>query len=162
MRRKAIVAAMLGVLVVACVLWLERGTVEQRQSHPQATEGSATEPPSIATENESVASRSDAAREPTSIDLRDASQTFRNSTLLFAVRRAGFYCADVLSAREGAAGVWLANCSDLIGYIVTLRGPEQFDVHPVAQYFDGLAPIPVDRDRLQQEPRLLEPEPLRK
>jgi hypothetical protein len=158
---KLIVAATLGFLVVACVLWLQRGTVVERPNRTQATDGSPTPPPSIATESESVANRSDVAGEPTSIDLRDASQTFRNSTLLFAIRRAGFYCADVLSAREGGDGVWLASCSDMLGYIVTLRGREQYDVHPVAQYFDGLAPIPVDRDR-SQEPRLLEPEPLRK
>jgi hypothetical protein len=161
MRSKAIGAVILGFLVVACVLWLQRGTVEERPKRTQATDSSPIRPPSIATESESVANRSDAAGKPTSIDLRDASQTFRNGTLLFAIRRAGFYCADVLSARESGDGVWLASCSDMLGYIVTLRGPEQFDVHPVAQYFDGLAPVPVDRDRLQ-EPRLLEPEPLRK
>ena len=93
-------------------------------------------------------------QEATLIDLRSASQSFRNSTLVIAIRRAGFYCADVVSAHESADGVWLASCSGMLGYIVTLRAAEQFDVHPVAQYFDGVTPIPVDRDR-SLEPRLL-------
>jgi hypothetical protein len=36
----------------------------------------------------------------------------------------------------------------MLGYVVTFRGTDVLDVHPVAQYFDGLAPIPADRDRL--------------
>ena len=57
-------------------------------------------------QGEAVADRSDPVQAATSIDLRSASPTFRNSTLLFAIRRAGFYCADVVSAHESADGVW--------------------------------------------------------
>jgi hypothetical protein len=114
----------------------------------------------IAMRSDAVADRSEAVQEATVIELRSASQTFRNSTLVVAIRRAGFYCADVVSAHESADGVWLANCSDMLGYIVTLRAAEQFDVHPVAQYFDGVTPVPVDRDR-SLEPRSLPPQLLR-
>jgi hypothetical protein len=87
--------------------------------------------------------------------LRESSETYRNSTLLFAIRRAGFNCADVIVAHESVEGVWVARCSDVINYIVTLRGNEQFDVHPVP-YGDSVAPVrmpydepiaPIDRGR---------------
>ncbi|HUO68281.1 MAG TPA: hypothetical protein VMV37_12130 [Gammaproteobacteria bacterium] len=64
-----------------------------------------------------------------------------------------------MSAHESVEGVWLASCSDVIIYIVSLRGAEQFDVHQV-EYRDSVVPAPVDRDRLP-EPRSLEPQPLR-
>ena len=153
MRRRAVVAVLLGLLVLACVLWQQRGTVEERPNRAEATESPTGQPASVATEREAVAERGDAAGEPASIDLRDASQTFRNSTLLFAIRRAGFYCADVVSALESADGIWLASCSDPVGYIVTLRGAEQFDVHAIG-YIDSVTPT-VAHDSL-------EPEPLRK
>jgi hypothetical protein len=160
MRRRVFAAVVLGVFVLACVLWLrQRGAVERGPNRAEVTGSPPVPAPSI-TDGDAVAARGDAEREPSAIDLRDASQTFRHSTLLFAIRRAGFYCADVVSAQEGAQGVWLASCSDPIGYIVTLRGPEQFDVHPVG-YIDSVAPVPVDRDR-PLNPGSLPPEPPRK
>jgi hypothetical protein len=160
MRPRAIVAAVLGV-VLACVFWLPRGPFEEQPSRAKGADGASVEPSSVIIEADPVEAQTDAAGDPSSIDLRDAPQTFRNSTLLFAIRRAGFYCGDVVSARESTDGVWLASCSDMLGYIVALRGAEQFDVHPVAQYFDGVSPVPVDRGR-PLDPGSLEPQPLRK
>ena len=141
-----------------------RGPVEEVPNHAPPNDGVPAARGDIVTESDAVEDRSDAAREPAAIDLRDASQTFRNSTLLFAIRRGGFHCADVISAHESVEGVWVASCSDMLGYIVALRGAEQFDVHPVSQYFDSLTPAPVDRDRSLEprslEPRSLEPQPL--
>ncbi len=151
-----------GLLLLASLSLLhQRGLVEERPASAQPADAVAVPTRRTVTEGDALAEHGDGARESTSIDLRSASQTFRNSTLLFAIRRAGFYCADVMSAHESADGVWVASCSDLLGYIVTLRGLEQFDVHPVAQYFDSVAPVPVDPDR-SLEPRSLEPQPLRK
>ena len=159
--RHAVVAVGLVGLVVLASLSLQRqhASVEDLPGLAQPADGIPVATRAPATEDDAVSDRSDAPRTPTSIDLRSVSQTFRNSTLLFGIRRAGFYCADVVSAYESADGVWLASCSDMLGYIVTLRGGEQFDVQPVAQYFDGVAPVPVDRDR-SLEPRLLEPRSL--
>ena len=157
---------LMGLLLLASLSLLrQRGPVEEVvPNHAQPTDSVPAARGDIVTESDAVADQSDAAREPTAIDLRGASQTFRNSTLLFAIRRGGFSCADVISAHESAEGVWVASCSDMLGYIVTLRGAEQFDVHPVSQYFDSLGPAPDDRDRSLVprllEPRSLEPQPL--
>jgi hypothetical protein len=154
----------MGLLLLASLSLLrQRGPVEEVPNHAQPTDSVPAARGDV-TESDTVENQRDAAREPTAIDLRGASQTFRNSTLLFAIRRGGFSCADVIFAHESAEGVWVASCSDMLGYIVTLRGAEQFDVHPVAQYFDSLGPAPDDRDRSlvprSLEPRSLEPQPL--
>jgi hypothetical protein len=74
-------------------------------------------------------------------DVRAASTTFRNGTLLIAIRRAGFYCDDVATAYESAEGVWVASCVDKGGYRLTVRDTDRFDVAPVPHYFDGVAPV---------------------
>lgn len=161
MRHTAVVAGLIGVLLLASLSLLrQRGSVEEHANgdRPDAVPAAT---PDLPIERAAVTGQSDAAREATATDLRSASQTFRNSTLLFAIRRAGFYCGDVVSAHETTDDVWLASCSDMLGYVVTLRGAEQFDVHPVAHYFDSVAPVPVDRDR-PLEPRLPDPQPLTK
>jgi hypothetical protein len=161
MRHTAVAAGLTGLLLLASLSLLrQRASVEGRADGARPADAVPVPTRDIDTGREAIAERSDAAREPVAIDLRNASETFRNSTLLVAVRRAGFYCADVVSAHESAGGVWVASCSDLLGYIVTLLGAEQFDVRPVVQYFDSVTPAPVDRDRLP-EPRSLEPQPLR-
>jgi hypothetical protein len=161
MRHAVVAAGLVGLLLLASLSLLrQRGPVEEQPSPAQPTDSVPAATLDVAAGGDAVADPSDVAREPARIDLQSVSQTFRNSTLLFAIRRAGLYCADVVSAHESAEGVWVASCSDMLGYIVTLRGAEQFDVHPVAQYFDSVAPHPVDRDRLP-EPRSLEPQLLR-
>ena len=160
MRRAVVAAGMVGLLLLASLFLLrQRAPTEER---PDGVRPANTVPDpagNVATDGDAVAARIETAREPAAIDLSDASETFRNSTLLFAIRRAGFNCADVVSAHESVEGVWLASCSDVIIYIVTLRGAEQFDVHPV-EYRDSVAPVPLDRDR-SPDPRSLEPQPLR-
>jgi hypothetical protein len=156
----ALTTGLVGLLLLASLTLRQRGPVEEVPSHAQPAVSVPAATRDIAMRSDAVADRSEAVQEATPIDLRSASQTFRNSTLVVAIRRAGFFCADVVSAHESADGVWLASCSDMLGYIVTLRAAEQFDVHPVAQYFDGVAPVPVDRDR-SLEPRSLPPQLLR-
>ena len=159
MRRAVVASGVVGILLLASLFLLrQRGPVE-RSDDARSAEAVPVRAPAVAAGVDVAAERSDVAREA-AIDLLDAPQTFRNSTLLFAVRRAGFYCADVVSAHESADGVWVASCSDMLGYIVTLRGAELFDVHPVAQYFDSVAPAIID-ERLIPVPSSPEPQPLR-
>jgi hypothetical protein len=158
MRPRAVIGAALGI-VLACAFWLRRDPVEELPHRVKATDRPPVETPSVVIEADPVAAQDDVADDPTSIGLRNASQTFRNSTLLFAIRRAGFYCADVTSAYESADGVWLARCADMLGYFVAIRDAERFDVHPVAN-FDGVSPAPVDRDRPGAPPSV-QPQPLR-
>jgi hypothetical protein len=155
MRRSAIVSGFIGLLLL--IAWMalrQRGPLEVTPNGLQPNDTVPAAALSVVTDSDVVADRGDIAGQPTRIALRDESQTFRNSTLLFAIRRAGFYCADVVSAHESAEDVWVASCTDMLGYVVALRGGDRFDVHPVAQYFDSLTPVPVDRDRsLEPMPR---------
>ena len=165
MRHGIVAAGLVLVLLLALAFLLrERRPVDERPDSAQPPAAVAIPAGNISTDGDAVAARGDAARDASAFDLRDSSETYRNSTLLFAIRRAGFYCADVISAHESVEGVWVAGCSDVINYIVTLRGTEQFDVHPVP-YGDSVAPAvipynesvaPIDRDR-SIEPRFLEP-----
>jgi hypothetical protein len=81
-----------------------------------------------------------AQAEAAASDVRAASATFRNGTLLIAIRRAGFYCDDVVAAYESAEGVWVASCTDKSGYRLTVRDAGRFDVAPVPHYFDSVVP----------------------
>jgi hypothetical protein len=71
-------------------------------------------------------------------DVRAMSQTFRNATFLIAIRRAGYYCDDVVSATESADGAWVATCAGKGGYTIGVRAVDQFEVRPVVHYFDGV------------------------
>jgi hypothetical protein len=155
-------AGLAALLLLAALTPLHRrGPVEEVPSLARADDSVLAATHGIAIESDSVTDATAAAQQAASIDLRGESPTFRNSTLVIAIRRAGFYCADVVSAHESADGVWVASCSDMLGYVVTLRAAaDRFDVHPVAQYFDGVTPVPVDRER-PFEPRSREPQLLR-
>lgn len=83
-------------------------------------------------------------------EVRAMPLTLRNSTFLIAIRRAGYYCDDVVSAAESAEGGWVATCADKGGYTLSVRAIDRFDVRPIGHYFDGITPIPV---QLQFEPR---------
>jgi hypothetical protein len=70
-------------------------------------------------------------------DVREMSQSFRHTSFLIAVRRAGFSCDDVVAAHESAAGVWLASCRDLGGYKISVDGIDTFHVEPIAHNVDA-------------------------
>jgi hypothetical protein len=70
--------------------------------------------------------------------VRAMSPNFRNGTLLIAIRGAGYRCDDVVSATESAEGVWVASCADKLGYTLSVRDVDRFDVQPIAHYFDGV------------------------
>ena len=163
MRRAVVVIGLLGLLLLASLLLVrQRGPAEQRLDAAQPADAVSIPTRDAAPEDDAIAAQSEAPRGPTAIDLRDEAETFRNGTLLFAIRRAGFNCADVVSAHESVEGVWLASCSDVIIYIVTSRGAEQFDVHPV-EYRDSVVPFPIrDRDLQPPDPRSIEPQLLRR
>ena len=112
----AFIAGLMGLLLlVSLTLLRQREVVEEAPNHAQPADRVAAAARDEAMRSEAVADRSDAVQDPAAIDLRSASPTFRNSTLLTAIRRAGFYCADVVSAHESADGVWVASCSDMRG-----------------------------------------------
>jgi len=158
MRRAVIAAGLVGAVLLASLFLLrQRGPVDEGSDDARPADAVSVPTRDVATEGD-VAARSDTAPDPTALDLRNASETFRNSTLLFAIRRAGFACGDVVAAHESDEGVWLASCSDVVIYIVRPRGAEQFDVHQV-EYRDSVAPVSVP-DQFR-EPLPPGPQPLR-
>jgi hypothetical protein len=72
------------------------------------------------------------------LGLREMSQSFRHSTLLTAIRRAGFYCDEVVEAHESAEDVWLASCRDLKGFTVSAHGINAVRVEPIAHNVDSV------------------------
>jgi len=78
------------------------------------------------------------------------SQTFRNSTFLIAIRRAGYYCDDVVSASESAEGGWVASCADKGGYTLSVHATDQFDVRPIGHYLDGIAPTLIPHEDFER------------
>jgi hypothetical protein len=94
-------------------------------------------------------------------ELRTMSETYRNNTLLVAIRRAGYVCDDVVGASESGAGVWTASCRDMGGYKIEALD-EELRVEPIAHLFDApLPPLREDPFRLDVEPPGPPPEPRR-
>ena len=74
-------------------------------------------------------------REP---GLREASQSFRHTTFLVAIRHAGFYCDDVIESHESAEDVWVVGCRDLGGYKISVRGMEVVHAEPMPHNVDAV------------------------
>jgi len=99
-------------------------------------------------------------------ELEAMSETFRNSTLLIAIRDAGFVCNELLRVYGGLdhSGNWTATCSEMLAYTVSVASTGALRVEPMLQYFDGVvwpvAPeqggdpikIPSDRPLLDRLP----------
>ena len=145
MRHRAVTAGVLGVALLVVGYWIgSRGAVQEQRGDAEASHGAILQTPRVAGEIAPVADSSASSGERASVDLRDMSQTFRNSTLLVAIRGAGFYCDDVVSADETADGVWVASCANRLGYTLSVV-ENQFNVCPVAHYFDSVGPPPTIR-----------------
>lgn len=74
--------------------------------------------------------------------LEAMSPTFRNSTFLIAIRKAGFVCDDVAAANATGPHVWVASCKDLNGYEISVDDDGRLVPRPIVHYFDGLTPSP--------------------
>lgn len=172
MRRRFFAVAVLAVAVLAAIAWMAR----REPSNVDANRADSADAPAVRTlaapGELTLAAQAKPAEELAAADVRAMSATYRNSTLLVAIRHAGFYCDDVVAASESADGVWVASCMDRSGYALNVRAAYQFDVHPIAHYFDSLFPVfppardnerqfdrGVPRDRLLPEP--LDPDRLR-
>jgi hypothetical protein len=66
-------------------------------------------------------------------ELRDASESFRNSSLLIAIRENGFPCADVTNAAQGGEplGGWRVTCRGALVYLVAVAENGQLVVEPM-------------------------------
>jgi hypothetical protein len=157
MRHSAVVVTVLALALLASVYYLAQHTSIQEPPDPaRKNEVAPVQTPSIAEELVLAADIAGVRGEQVVTELRAMSQTYRDSTFLIAIRGAGFYCDEVVSADESAEGVWLASCADKRGYTLGVLADEQFDVRPVAHYFDGLVPqlLQNDQFRLDRDPSL--------
>jgi hypothetical protein len=147
MRHRALVVSVLVVALLASAYFASRrGPIQTPLDRAEPGDGARVQTPSVVAETTTEAGIDDPDVERAVSEVRGMSQTFRNSTFLIAIRRAGFYCADVVSASESADGGWLASCSDKGGYTLGVLKIDQFEVRPIAHYFDGVTPIPIERD----------------
>lgn len=87
--------------------------------------------------------------------LRHPSPSYRNVSLLAAIRGAGHVCTDILSAGASAddLGVWRVSCEGARAYFVSEDGDGGLRVEPIV-FRDGLVPGPFN----QGEPPNLVPE----
>jgi hypothetical protein len=129
--------AVLAVVLIGSVYFGARREPAEPPAVPQSHVGVAAQPSDV-----SVNGVAEDA-EPTSVallDLHAMSETFRHSTLLVAIRDAGFVCDDVVAASRTGEGLWIASCRDMRGYKITASGSEALVVEPIAHYFDNVDP----------------------
>ena len=73
-------------------------------------------------------------------ELRAMSETFRNTTLLIAIREAGYLCSEVVSVYGGIGDstTWTVSCREVLAYAVGVNHEGALRVEPTLQYLDGL------------------------
>jgi hypothetical protein len=94
-------------------------------------------------------------------ELRDASESFRNSTLLIAIRENDFPCDEVTSAEQGGDPLsgWRVTCRGALVYLVAVAASGQLVVEPIPMG-DGLILSvpprlePFPREQLPNQPLL--------
>jgi hypothetical protein len=90
-------------------------------------------------------------------ELRAMSPTFLASTLLIAIRDAGFVCEDVVDVdqSEPDSPVWRAHCRDLKAYLVRVADSGALAVEPTLDHWDAITPPP--RMPVAPEPDIIGP-----
>lgn len=75
-------------------------------------------------------------------ELRAMSETFRNTTLLIAIREAGYLCSEVVNVHGGIGDstTWTVSCREVLAYAVGVNPAGSLLVEPTLQYWDGLGP----------------------
>ncbi|HEU4616411.1 MAG TPA: hypothetical protein VFV10_00125 [Gammaproteobacteria bacterium] len=145
----------------------EAGRIESNP--PDAPQAEAGTPGTERGTGASPAAQSSASVEAAET-LASMSETARNTTLLIAVREAGFTCTDLVSVSEGAgeSGGWRVSCSDARAYLLGVDDSRHLRVEPL-YYGDAPAievrtpesvpapgpiptPIPVPAPRLPVQP----------
>jgi hypothetical protein len=75
-------------------------------------------------------------------ELEAMSETFRNTTFLIAIRDSGFVCNELLRVYGGidTSAKWMATCSEMHAYAVSVASTGTLHVEPALQYSDGQWP----------------------
>jgi hypothetical protein len=109
----------------------------------------------------SARSRTDPPREASSPaaaaavqELRAMSESYRNTSLLVAIRDAGFMCTEVVavSAGAGEVGGWRVSCRDATAYWLGVDDSGRLRVDPVFYGDGGPGPIAQPRPQPQDGP----------
>jgi hypothetical protein len=124
-------------------------------------------PPAPPLEPIRVASAEPVAEPPAIIklrELREMSETYRNTTFVIAIRDAGYVCHELLGVHGGvdSALAWTAACSDMLAYTVRIADTGSLAVEPLATYLDGVfpvAPTTEPRNIPRQQTPLFQPGP---
>jgi hypothetical protein len=90
------------------------------------------------------------AEAPAAVKIRELeamSETFRNTTLLIAIRDAGFVCNELLRVYGGVddSAKWMATCSEMLAYTVVVASDGTLHAEPFQQYFDGVGPRAIEQ-----------------
>ena len=145
MRHRTLIAGILGVALVVSAYLIARHTTVSGFAEPDKPRANPVIHPVSVAETEPVPNVN-LASERAVAELRAMSPTFRNSTFLITIRRAGYYRDAVVSATESAEGGWVASCGDKGGYTLSVRTSDGFEVRPIGSYLDGIAPALIPRD----------------
>ena len=94
----------------------------------------------------------------TQAELRGASESFRNSTLLIAIRENGFLCSELTNAAqsEDPLGGWHVACRGALAYFVGVGASGELVVEPVP-VGDNLIVLPSQQLPQDQSPPLTPP-----
>jgi hypothetical protein len=135
MKRLALSLTAVAVVLVGLVLVLRRPAPDV--AAPPAREA--------AGRNEVVVAAAAPTATPASrklAELRAMSPTFLGSTLLIAIRNAGFVCDEVVGVdqSEPDSPVWRARCRDLQAYLVRVVSSGALAVEPTVAIWDGNFP----------------------
>jgi len=137
MRRRRAVAAILGV-GVGLLAWQQETHHQEPIENDRELVSRIDAPYPPATPPIASADPPPHAQASQPLELGAMSESFRNTTLVTAIRSAGFYCDDVITSHESAAGVWVTSCRDRGGYKVSGVTVEDIRVEPIPHYVDAV------------------------
>lgn len=160
MAPRAVVVALVLIVAVVATMYMYVGPPRLRSSpgHARLEDEAIARADSV--DLDGTVSPSGLARDRAPSEaLRQMSPSFRNSTLLIAIRDAGFYCDEVVTAQEIGDGLWVATCPGMLGYRLSAHERTRFDVAPIARYFDSPGPPVPTPDR--RAPAPLDPQRFR-
>jgi hypothetical protein len=135
---------------------LEQGERAAAQSRPVAAAAVQEDDAGVG-EASPPSRRADEIARARQAELNGASPTFRNTTLLVAIRDAGYVCEDLIDARQSGdelAG-WRVSCRDALAYSVAVDRSGNLVVDPMP-HWEGAPPF---APGLLQEPIEIVPDP---
>ena len=153
------VVAAVAVIVVGGLVLLARRPSQEPIPVPQPGHGTiqtpAAEPLQIAAADPPAPSHEELVAAKVA-ELEAMSETFRNTTFLIAIRDAGLVCNELLRVFGGIdeSAKWIATCSEMLAYTVSVASTGTLHVEPLQQYWDAVPwPVRIEGDTAPLAPR---------